>query len=332
MYRVGIIGATGVVGRKMLEVLAEYDLPLSDVYLFASKRSSGMKIPFKGKEIVVQELTYDHLEKVSLDFVLMAAGSTISQRFAPFLAKRDVIVVDNSSYFRMEPEVPLVIPEINFSVIDLAKQKIIANPNCSTIQSVLPLASIDRHFSIEEIDYVTYQAVSGSGKKGIEDLMKGEVGEKPSNYPYPIYHNVLPQIDEFLENGFTKEEMKMVQETQKILAHPELKISATCVRVPVLNGHSVAIRFTTKKSAEVAEIRQLLQKEPGIKVVDDPENLEYPMPLYVQDQDCIFVGRIRKDLYRENCFHLFTVGDNLRKGAASNAVQIVAKIIDRLEK
>lgn len=332
MYRIGIVGATGVVGRKMLDVLGEYELPLETVQLFASKRSAGEVFSFKGKELVVEELTREHLLEAKLDLALFAAGGSVSAEFAPFLAENNVVVVDNSSHFRMVPEVPLVIPEINFDTIDLEKSKIIANPNCSTIQSVLPLAPIDNNFGLEEIDYVTYQAVSGSGKNGIEDLKRGEAGEAPQNYPYPIYQNVLPHIDDFLDTGFTKEEMKMVQETQKILAHPDLKIGATCVRVPVLNGHSVAIRFTTKEKADVKEIRALLKAEPGIKVVDNPANNEYPMPIHVQDQDDILVGRIRKDLYRENCFHLFTVGDNLRKGAASNAVQIAVKVLEILHK
>lgn len=332
MYRIGIVGATGVVGRKMLDVLKEYELPIESVHLFASKRSAGEILSFKEKEVVVKELNRENLLKANLDLALFAAGGAVSAEYAPFLAENNVVVVDNSSYFRMMPDIPLVVPEINFDTIDLEKSKIIANPNCSTIQSVLPLAAIDKNFGLDEIDYVTYQAVSGSGRKGIEDLKRGEAGEEPQNYPYPIYHNVLPHIDDFLDTGFTKEEMKMVRETQKILAQPDLKIGATCVRVPVLNGHSVAIRFTTKKNTSVEEIRAILKAEPGIKLIDNPDNNEYPMPLHVQDQDDILVGRIRKDLFRENCFHMFTVGDNLRKGAASNAVQIAVKVLELLDK
>lgn len=332
MYRIGIVGATGVVGRKMLDVLAEYDLPLESVHLFASKRSDGKILPFKEKELVVRELSRENLLEAKLDLALFAAGGSVSAEFAPFLAENNVVVVDNSSYFRMMPDIPLVIPEINFDTINLEKSRIIANPNCSTIQSALPLAAIEKNFGLEEIDYVTFQAVSGTGREGIEDLRRGEAGEAPQKYPYPIYHNVLPHIDDFLDTGFTKEEMKMVNETQKILANPNLKIGATCVRVPVLNGHSVAIRFTTKKNTNVEEIREILKAEPGIIVVDDPANNEYPMPIHVQDQDDILVGRIRKDLFRENCFHMFTVGDNLRKGAASNAVQIAVKVLELLNK
>jgi len=327
MYNIAVAGATGAVGRKMLEVLEEYNLPIDNLYMLASSRSAGKEVKFGRKTYIIEELTAEIFVEKDIDIVLFSAGGEASLKFAPIAAANNIIVIDNSSAFRMDEDKALVVPEININAVDFAKSRIIANPNCSTIQSVLPLAAIDKAFNLTRVDYVTFQAVSGAGQKGIADLENGENGVEPTNFPYPIYNNVLPHIDAFLENGYTKEEIKMVNETRKILARPDLEISATCVRVPVQNSHSISISFIVEKPTTVSELKQLLTGTKGIVVHDDIDNLVYPMPLNANDTDEVYVGRIRQDLTNENQFHMFVVADNIRKGAASNAVQIAKYLI-----
>lgn len=328
MYTIAVVGATGAVGRKIVEIIEEYNLPVKKLILLASARSKGMEIPFAGKTLLVEELTTESFT-ADIDFALFAAGGSISEKFAPIAAANGITVVDNSSVFRMDDDTALVVPEINSQTIDLDKNMIIANPNCSTIQAVLPLAVLQQAFTLTRVDYATYQAVSGAGQNGIADLKRGENGEQPQQFAHPIYNNVIPQIDVFTENGYTKEEIKMIKETQKILNLPNLPISATCVRVPVQNSHSVDISFTVEKDATVSDIIAALTDKPGIAIIDQPAELKYPMPLLANGIDTVLVGRIRQDLYNKKQFHMFAVADNIRKGAASNAVQIVQYLINR---
>lgn len=318
-----IVGATGVVGTKMIERLAESELKVDKLYLMASARSAGKKIKFRDIEIEVEELNENSFDK-DIDYALFSAGGSTSLEFAPIAEKNGVIVIDNSSAWRMDPEIDLIVPECNKPTL---QRKIIANPNCSTIQSVVPLRPLHDAFGLSHITYTTYQAVSGSGKGGIDDLLNGQEGIEPKKYPHPIYNNVLPHIDVFLENGYTKEEMKMVNETKKILSLDDsVGISATCVRVPVLNSHSVEIDVEFKKETTVEEIREVLKKAPGVILVDNIQENEYPMPINATGIDEVLVGRIRRDISRPNGFHIWCVADNIRKGAASNAVQIAEMI------
>lgn len=318
-----IVGATGVVGTKMIERLAESELKVDKLYLMASARSAGKKIKFRDIEIEVEELNENSFDK-DIDYALFSAGGSTSLEFAPIAEKNGVIVIDNSSAWRMDPEIDLIVPECNKPTL---QRKIIANPNCSTIQSVVPLRPLHDAFGLSHITYTTYQAVSGSGKGGIDDLLNGQEGIEPKKYPHPIYNNVLPHIDVFLENGYTKEEMKMVNETKKILSLDDsVGISATCVRVPVLNSHPVEIDVEFKKETTVEEIREVLKKAPGVILVDNIQENEYPMPINATGIDEVLVGRVRKDISRPNGFHIWCVADNIRKGAASNAVQIAEMI------
>ncbi|MDY5435482.1 aspartate-semialdehyde dehydrogenase [Peptostreptococcus porci] len=318
-----IVGATGVVGTKMIERLAESELKVDKLYLMASARSAGKKIKFRDIEIEVEELNENSFDK-DIDYALFSAGGSTSLEFAPIAEKNGVIVIDNSSAWRMDPEIDLIVPECNKPTL---QRKIIANPNCSTIQSVVPLRPLHDAFGLSHITYTTYQAVSGSGKDGIDDLLNGQEGIEPKKYPHPIYNNVLPHIDVFLENGYTKEEMKMVNETKKILSLDDsVGISATCVRVPVLNSHSVEIDVEFKKETTVEEIREVLKNAPGVILVDNVQENEYPMPINATGIDEVLVGRIRRDISRPNGFHIWCVADNIRKGAASNAVQIAEMI------
>ena len=327
MVNIAIVGATGVVGTKMIERLAESNLPVENLYLLASARSAGKVLQFRGKDYVVEELTENSFKR-DIDYAIFSAGGGTSLKFAPIAEKDGVIVIDNSSAWRMDPEIDLVVPECNTPTLE---RKIIANPNCSTIQSVVPLKPLHEAFGLKRVAYTTYQAVSGSGQAGINDLVNGEKGLAPTNYPHPIYNNVLPHIDVFLENGYTKEEMKMIQETRKILGLDEsVAITATCVRVPVMNSHSVEINVTFEKDTTPEEIREILSKAPGVVVVDNPANNEYPTPLMATGHDEVYVGRIRRDISQPNSFHIWCVGDNIRKGAASNAVQI-AELIEEKE-
>lgn len=319
MANFAIVGATGVVGTKMLERLAESSLQVDQLYLLASARSAGKVLQFRGKDIVVEELTKESFDK-NIDYALFSAGGETSLTYAPIAEEKGVIVIDNSSAWRMHPEIDLVVPECNQPTLN---RKIIANPNCSTIQSVVPLRPLHKAFGLKRVAYTTYQAVSGSGLAGINDLKNGEQGLAPTNYPHPIYNNVLPHIDVFMENGYTKEEMKMVNETKKILGLSDnVSVTATCVRVPVYNSHSADINVTFHQPATVEEIRNILSQAPGIIVMDDVNNNIYPTPLQATGKDEVLVGRIRQDISQPNSFHIWCVADNIRKGAASNAVQI----------
>lgn len=324
MTKIAVIGATGLVGSTILDLLEKDYVAIDEIVLFASARSEGIEVPFKDETLTIRELT-EEATKEPFDYVLMSAGGNISKHYSPLFEENGAIVIDNSSAWRMDPEIDLVVPEVNQASL---KRKIIANPNCSTIQSVSPLKILHDAFGVERVAYTTYQSVSGSGWAGIEDLERGERGEEPLNYPKPIYNNVLPHIDDFLENGYTKEEQKMIDETRKILNLPNLPVTATCVRVPVKSSHSIAINVTFKENPSVEEVREAFKDHDGILLKDDPTNLEYPTPLDGAGVDEILVGRIRKDDSLENTYHLWSVSDNILKGAALNAVQILKQLVN----
>ena len=326
-YKVAIVGATGLVGRSFLKVLEEKNLPIENYTLFASQRSAGTKINFLGKEYIVQELTENSFDD-GFDFALFSAGGEISKKFAPIAVAKGCIVIDNSSYFRMDKDVPLVVPEVNFEDVEY-NHGIIANPNCSTIQAMLPLKALDDKYKIKRIVYSTYQAVSGAGKNALDDLKNIDGKEPLKKFPHPIFDNCLPHIDSFLDNGYTKEEMKMINETRKILHRPDLKITATTVRVPVSNSHSESINVEFEKDFEIHDLIATLKDFPNIIIIDNPEKNEYPMPILATGHDEVFVGRIRRDDSVKSGVNLWVVADNIRKGAASNAVQILEKLIDK---
>ncbi len=325
-YKLAVVGATGLVGRKVIEILEEYDLPISQVDFYASRRSAGTEFFFNGKQCLVKELKESSFDE-KYDFAIFSAGSDISKKFAPIAASKGCIVVDNSSAFRMDPEVPLVVPEVNPEEIKNNKG-IIANPNCSTIQAVIPLKALDSKYTIKRIVYSTYQAVSGAGHEGVTDLERGQNGEEPIKFPHPIYNNCLPHIDTFLENGYTREEEKMINETRKILNRPNLKITATTVRVPVFNSHSESINVEFENEFDLNELVTLLSNTEGVIVQNDSANNIYPMAINASGHDESFVGRIRRDFSVESGINFWCVADNIRKGAASNAVQIVKKLIE----
>ncbi|MFR1777274.1 MAG: aspartate-semialdehyde dehydrogenase [Clostridia bacterium] len=326
-YKLAIVGATGVVGSTALKVLEEKKLPISEYVLFASCKSAGKKVNFMNKEYVIKELNENSFDE-GFDFAIFSAGGETAKKYAPIAASKGCIVVDNSSAFRMDPNVPLVVPEVNKE--EIANNKgIIANPNCSTIQAVLPLKTLDDKYKIKRIVYSTYQAVSGAGQKGLNDLENGRKGiNKLEKFPYPIYNNCLPQIDVFTENGYTKEELKMINETRKILNNPDLKITATTVRVPVENSHSESINVEFEKDFELSELIETLKNFEGIIVKDDINSEIYPLATTATGHDDVFVGRIRRDFSIESGVNLWVVADNIRKGAASNAIQIVEKLIE----
>jgi len=329
-YKFAVVGVTGMVGRTFLKVLEERNLPISELYLFASSRSAGQKITFQGKEYVVEELTENSFDR-GIDIALFSAGASVSQKFAPIAAEKGCVVVDNSSAWRMDPSVPLVVPEVNPEDIKWNKG-IIANPNCSTIQAVVVLKPLYDKYGIKRVVYSTYQAVSGAGMQGYKDLEDGLAGQAPKKFPYPIAGNLLPHIDVFTENGYTKEEIKMINETRKILGDQSLRITATTVRVPVFNSHSESINVELEKPFELEELKNTLREAPGIIVQDDPSKNLYPMPITANGRDEVFVGRIRRDESVENGVNLWVVADNIRKGAATNAVQIAQKLIEYLDK
>jgi aspartate-semialdehyde dehydrogenase len=320
MMRIAIVGATGLVGKTFLKVLEERDFDITELYLFASKRSAGNKVIFKSKEYTVEELTESSFDR-NIDIALFSAGGDISKKFAPIAAEKGVLVVDNSSAWRMESGVPLVVPEVNPETA-FKNSGIIANPNCSTIQCMLPLKVLEEKYGLKRVIYSTYQAVSGSGHKGIEDLENGLRGEEPKTYPYPIVNNCLPHIDKFLENGYTKEEIKMIDETRKILRIPDLPVTATCVRVPVMNSHSVSITAELERDFDLEELKEALGNFAGMVLVDDVNSNEYPLASDATGQDKVLVGRVRRDFSTEKGINLWVVADNIRKGAATNAVQI----------
>ena len=325
-YKLAIVGATGLVGRKVLEVLEEFNLPIDEYVLFASSKSAGQKINFMNKEYIVQELNENSFDN-GFDFAIFSAGGDTSKHFSPIAASKGCIVIDNSSAFRMDKNVPLIVPEVNPEEIK-SHHGIIANPNCSTIQAVVPLKVLDEKYQIKRIVYNTYQAVSGAGKSGVDDLNNGIKGIKPQKFPYPIFNNCLPHIDVFLDNGYTKEEMKMINETRKILKKPELKITATTVRVPVLNSHSESINVEFEKDFNLDELIDLLKNTNGIIIQDDIKNNIYPLATNATGHNEVFVGRIRRDESVESGINFWCVADNIRKGAATNAVQIVKKLIE----
>lgn len=326
MYNVAIVGATGNVGRKFLEILEERNFPIKNLYLFASKRSAGSKLLFKGNEYVVEETADVNIKDKKIDFALFSAGGDVSLKYSPIFSSYGAIVIDNSSAFRMDKNVPLVVPEVNPEDIKW-HNGIIANPNCSTIQAMLPLKVLSDNYGIKRIVYSTYQAVSGAGMQGISDLEDGLKGDKPKKFPYPIVGNCLPHIDVFLENGYTKEEVKMIEETKKILHNSDLKITATAVRVPVLNSHSESINVELEKPFELKDIFNLFNNTKGITLYDKISELKYPTALMVSGKNDVFVGRIRRDYSLDNGLNLWVVADNIRKGAALNAVQIAELLI-----
>ena len=314
-YKLALVGATGVVGTTALDVLKEFDLPICEYVFFSSKKSAGSKITFKDTQYVVQELM-DSSFDYGFDFAIFSAGGDTAKHFAPIAASKGCVVIDNSSAFRMDENVPLVVPEVNPECA-FEHHGIIANPNCSTIQAVVPLKVMDDICKIKRIVYSTYQAVSGAGKKGIDDLQN----HTTTKFPYPIYNNCLPHIDVFTENGYTKEEIKMIQETRKILKRPDLKITATTVRVPVMNCHSESINVEFENDFDLEQIIQKLKSTKGIIVQDNPQINQYPIATTANGHNEVFVGRIRRDESVPFGLNFWCVADNIRKGAATNAVQ-----------
>ena len=329
-FRVAVAGATGAVGREMLKVLEQREFPASEVIPLASSRSAGSVVAFKGEELTVQEMTEDSFEGV--DLALFSAGGSVSERFAPVAARSGCVVVDNSSAWRMDPVVPLVVPEVNPHDLEWHKG-IIANPNCSTIQMVVVLKPLHDKAGIRRVVVSTYQAVSGTGQKAIDELeeqVKQLFAMKditPTVYPYQIAFNCLPQIDVFLANDYTKEEMKMVNETRKIMGDDTIRLTATTVRVPVFFGHSESVNVETERKITAKEARAILSQAPGVRVLDNPAEKIYPMPLFAAGEDETFVGRIREDESIDNGLNLWIVADNIRKGAALNAVQIAEELV-----
>jgi aspartate-semialdehyde dehydrogenase len=319
-YKVAVVGATGLVGRTMIKVLEEQNFPVEVLLPLASARSAGMDIPFRGKQVKVQTLTGDSFAGV--DFALFSAGANVSKEFGPQAAQHGAVVIDNSSAFRMDPDVPLVVPEVNPK--DAFKHHgIIANPNCSTIQMVVVLKPLHDAFGIKRVVVSTYQSVTGAGKKGINQLEDEAAGRplREKKFPHPIAYNILPHIDVFLPDGYTKEEQKMTLETKKIMG-ADIAVTATTVRVPVVGGHSEAVNIEFERPCTADEIRSLLERAPGVIVEDDPGSNLYPMPINAYGKNEVFVGRIRKDFSIANGINLWIVSDNVRKGAATNAVQI----------
>jgi aspartate-semialdehyde dehydrogenase len=317
-----VVGATGVVGTQMIKSLEELKVNVANFYAFSSARSAGTSVTFKGKKYKVMELKEDSFNK-GIDYAIFSAGGDVSKKFAPIAAKHKVVVIDNSSAWRMDKNVPLVVPEINADALKKHKY-IIANPNCSTIQSVLPLAKLNKKYGIKRIVYSTYQAVSGSGSKGIKDLDATIKGGKPTFYPKAIAYNVIPLIDVMQASGYTKEEEKMINETRKILNDQSINITATCVRVPVYYGHSVSVNVELKKPFDLKTIIKELKTQSGLLVVEN----DIPTPLHVAHQDLVYVGRIREDKSVKYGLNMWVVADNIRKGAATNAVQILKKMME----
>lgn len=326
MITCAIVGATGLVGSTFLKVLEEQKLPIDEYYLFASGNSKGKKITFMEKEHIVEELTHD-VPKRGFTYALFSAGGNIAKEYAKEFTNYGTTVIDNSSAFRMDEDVPLVVPEVNFGSI--GDSKLIANPNCSTIQAMLPLYVLNKHYGLKRVIYSTYQAVSGAGKKGIDDLINTSYGFKENKFPHKIYNNCIPHIDTFEANGYTKEELKMINETRKILDKPELNVTATCVRVPVMNCHSESINVELENDFDLQTLKQQLAHFDGIVVLDDTRFNIYPLNAFADGKDEVFVGRIRKDDSTKFGINLWVVADNVRKGAASNAVQILERLITR---
>ncbi len=330
--RVAVVGVTGAVGQEMLRILEERNFPVGELKPLASERSRGKKVIFQGEEIPVGVLQRESFK--GIDIVLFSAGASVSREFAPCAASSGCVVIDNSSAFRQEEDIPLVVPEVNpHRVRDYKNRFIIANPNCTTIITLVPLKPLHDYGKIKRVVAASYQATSGAGAQAMRELEKQvrfyvEGKELVSSvFPYQIAFNLIPQIDVFLDNGYTKEEMKMVWETRKIMEAPEIRVTATCVRVPVFRAHSVAVNIETERKITQEKARELLSQAPGVQVFDNPERRQYPMPLYVAGKDECFVGRIREDISCENGLNLWIVGDQLRKGAALNAIQIAELLL-----
>lgn len=324
--KVAVVGATGLVGTKMLQVLAERNFPVTELLPVASERSVGKEVEFKGKKYKVVSMTDAIAAKPAV--ALFSAGGSTSLEWAPKFAEAGITVIDNSSAWRMDPTKKLVVPEVNAGVLT-KDDKIIANPNCSTIQMVVALSPLHKQYTIKRVVVSTYQSVTGTGKKAVDQLMgernksiKGINGEYPMAYKYPIDLNVIPQIDVFLDNGYTKEEMKMVNETKKIIGDDSIRVTSTTVRIPVMGGHSESVNVEFAKEFELGSVKKTLTQTPGVVVVDDPANQQYPMPMDAHERDEVFVGRLRRDETQPNTLNMWIVSDNLRKGAATNAVQI----------
>lgn len=330
--KLAIVGATGVVGTTALKVLEEKKLPINEYVFFSSYRSSGKKIEFMGKEYTVRELKEDSFDE-GFDFAIFSAGSETSKKYSPIAVAKGCIVIDNSSAFRMDENVPLIVPEVNKDEIS-KNNGIIANPNCSTIQAVVALKPLDDKYTIKRIVYSTYQAVSGAGSKGIHDLENGissyinkTEAYNLEKFPHPIFNNCLPHIDDFLDNGYTKEEEKMINETRKILGKQDLKITATTVRVPVFNSHSESINIEFEKDIDINDVISTLKNAPGIVIRDNPDTNDYPLSSFTSGKNEVFVGRIRRDYSVESGINIWVVADNIRKGAATNAIQILEELI-----
>lgn len=323
--KIAVVGATGLVGQVMIKLLEERNFPLSQLIPVASERSVGKKINFKGEEVEVVSMEAAIAQKPEI--ALFSAGGETSLAFAEKFAAAGTTVIDNSSAWRMDPSKKLVIPEVNAHLLTKA-DKIIANPNCSTIQMVLALAPIHKKYGIDRIVISTYQSITGTGVKALEQLKNEQAGKSGEMaYAHQIHENCIPQCDVFMENGYTKEEMKLVNEPKKIMGDDSLKITATAVRVPVMGGHAESVNLSLKNNFEVADIKKLLGETKGIILKDNPANAEYPMPLYSKDKDEVFVGRIRRDESQENGLNLWIVADNLRKGAATNTIQIAEYLV-----
>ena len=327
-FHVAVVGATGLVGRKMIQVLEERNFPVGQLTLLASPRSAGTQLKFKGTAYRVDALTPGSFAGVEI--ALFSAGATVSREFAPHAVTAGALVIDNSSAFRMDAQIPLVVPEVNPEMI-LQNRGIIANPNCSTIQMVVALKPLHDIWKIRRVVVSTYQSVTGAGKKGLTQL-EDEIAQRPSGekkFPHAIAYNILPQVDVFLDDRYTKEEHKMMEETRKIMGDPNIRVTATCVRVPVYGGHSEAVNVEFEKEYDMRELVDVLRQTPGIILQDEPERSAYPMPVHSWEKDEVFVGRIRRDPSVPSGVNLWIVADNLRKGAATNAVQIAEEWIRR---
>ena len=327
--KIAVAGCTGNVGRTMLKVLEERRFPFSEAVMFASAKTAGSEILFCGKKHTVKELNEKNIKENPVDIVLMSAGGSVSAEFSPVFVKTGAVVIDNSSQWRMDKNIPLVVPEANPEEI-FKHNGIIANPNCSTIQAIVALKPLDDAFKIKRIVYSTYQAVSGAGVAGIEDLLNGVKGGTPQKFPHPIFNNIIPQIDVFLESGYTKEEEKMIEETKKILKNQNMRVTATTVRVPVVNSHCESINVEFFNPAPIEKVKQVLSQAAGVIVHDKPAASAYPTPLFCDGRDEVFVGRIRRDFSVEHGVNLWVAADNVRKGAATNAIQIAELLINKL--
>lgn len=324
-YNVAVVGATGLVGQTFLKVLKERNFPVENLYLYASARSAGKVVNWGGKEYTVIELKDENI-KEDIDVALFSAGGGISKEFAPKFRDKGAVVVDNSSAWRMDKDIPLVVPEANPEALK-NHRGIIANPNCSTIQVMPILKVLQDKYGLKRVIYSTYQAVAGAGKKGLDDLENNLQGKPSTNFPHQIAFNALPHIDVFLENGYTKEEEKMINETKKILNLPDLKVTATCVRIPVKFGHGVSVNVELERPFELEDVVKAFEEKEGVIVQNDGKNKVYPMPITAQDTDEVYVGRIRRDDTVDNGLNLWVVADNIRKGAATNTIQIAETLI-----